>query len=354
LGEIDFQMDKNSNNKFTPLGSLGEFGLIEHLTNNLKMIHKSTIKGVGDDAAVLDYGSKYIVLTTDLLTEGVHFNLIYTPLRHLGYKAVIVNLSDIYAMNAVPRQITVSLTISAKFSLEHIEELYSGIRLACDKYGVDLVGGDTTSSLTGLTISISAIGEVDKEKVVFRSGAKVNDLICVSGNLGAAYMGLQLLVREKNLFESKSTDKPDFGTYSYILERQLKPEAGKNIIEMFRETEIIPNAMIDISDGLSSELLHICKSSGTGCSIYQEKIPIDDETYRMAEEFNIPALTAALNGGEDYELLFTIPLDKYDLISKRTEVHIVGHITEKSKGCRLILNNGSDAEITAQGWNALK
>ncbi len=347
-------MENTSNNKFTPLSSLGEFGLIDHLTKNLTSLHKSTVKGVGDDAAVLDYGKNYVVLTTDILTEGIHFNLVYVPLKHLGYKAVVVNLSDVYAMNAYPRQITVSLTLSAKFSLEHVEELYQGIKLACDKYGVDLVGGDTTSSKTGLTISITAIGEVDKEKVTYRSGAKINDLICVSGNLGGAYMGLQLLERERKLFEKGSIEKPDFGSYNYILERQLKPEARKDIIDMFKEIGIQPTSMIDISDGLSSELLHICKSSGIGCSIYQEKIPIDKETASMADEFNIPPLTAALNGGEDYELLFTVPLDAYDIIAVRPEISIIGHITDLNQGCQLILNGGSNVEITAQGWNALK
>ena len=346
-------MENKTNNKFTPLKNLGEFGLIDHLTKDIRTIHSSTIKGIGDDAAVLDYGKKFIVVTTDILTEGVHFNLVYTPLKHLGYKAVIVNLSDIYAMNAYPRQVTVSLTISAKFSLEHIEELYTGIKQACDKYGVDLIGGDTTSSFTGLTLRITAIGEVDKEKVVYRSGAKLNDLICVSGNLGAAYMGLQLLERERKLFEKGGVEKPDFGDYNYILERQLKPEARKDVIEMFKEIGVQPTSMIDISDGLSSELLHICKSSDTGCSIYQDKIPIEAETARMANEFNIPPLTAALNGGEDYELLFTLPLHTFEAISSRTEISIIGHITDKKQGCHLILDSGSEVEIKAQGWNAL-
>jgi thiamine-monophosphate kinase len=346
-------MDDKINGLFTPLSTIGEFGLIDHVTKDLTIRHKSTIKGIGDDAAVLDYGSNYIVLTTDILTEGVHFNLTYVPLKHLGYKAVVVNLSDIYAMNATPRQITVSITISAKFSVEHIEELYEGIKLACDKYGVDLVGGDTTSSFTGLTISITAIGEVAKDKVVYRSGAKINDLICVSGNLGGAYMGLQLLERERKLFEKGDVVKPDFGTYNYILERQLKPEARRDIIEILNEIGVRPNSMIDISDGLSSELLHICKESGTGCSVYEDKIPIDNETSHMADEFNIPPLTTALNGGEDYELLFTVPLAQHDNISARPEISIIGHISEKDQGCKLILNTGGEVEIKAQGWNAL-
>lgn len=337
----------------TPLSDLGEFGLIEHLTKDIKYRHKSTIKGVGDDAAVLDFGTKYIIVTTDLLAEGVHFNLVYVPLKHLGYKAVVVNLSDVYAMNAQPLQITVSIAISAKFSLEHVEELYMGIKLACEKYGIDLIGGDTTSSYTGLTISITAVGEVEKDKVVYRSGAKTDDLICVSGNLGAAYMGLQLLERERKLFEKGDVEKPDFGAYNYILERQLKPEARKDIVEIFKEIEILPTSMIDISDGLSSELLHICKSSDTGCYIYQDKIPVDAETAQMAEEFKIPPLTAALNGGEDYELLFTVPLNCFEKIAARPEISIIGHIVNKEKGCRLVLDSSEEVEISAQGWNAL-
>jgi thiamine-monophosphate kinase len=347
-------MNKESNNKFTPLNKLGEFGLIKHLTQNFKTSQNSTIKGIGDDAAVLNYGDKNIVITTDLLAEGVHFNLVYTPLKHLGYKAVVVNLSDVYSMNAQPRQITVSMAVSAKFSVEHLEELYTGIKLACDHYGVDLVGGDTTSSYTGLTISITAIGEVDKNKVVYRSGAKVNDIICVSGNLGGAYMGLQLLERERKLFEKAGVQNPDFGNYNYILERQLKPEARKDIIDILEKIKIVPTSMIDISDGLSSEMLHICKSSDMGCCLYQEKIPISDETEQMAQEFNLPGLTAALNGGEDYELLFTVPLEDFDKISEIPEITIIGHIAPKDMGCQLILNSGDEVEITAQGWNAME
>lgn len=346
-------MNKQTNDKFTPLNQLGEFGLINKLTSNFKSIHSSTIKGIGDDAAVLDYGNKFIVVTTDILAEGVHFNLVYTPLKHLGYKAVIVNLSDVYAMNAQPKQITVSLAISAKFSVEHLEELYSGIKLACEKYGIDLVGGDTTSSYTGLTISITAIGQVDREKVVYRSGAGINDLICLSGNLGGAYMGLQLLERERKLFEKEGIKEPDFGNYNYILERQLKPEARRDIIEILDRIGIKPTSMIDISDGLSSEILHICKSSDTGCSLFQEKIPIDTETALMAEEFNILPLTAALSGGEDYELLFTAPLDSFDKLSAIPEITVIGHINHTEHGCNLILNSGEEVAINAQGWNAL-
>jgi thiamine-monophosphate kinase len=346
-------MDKESNKKFTPLNKLGEFGLINHLTKAIKVTHNSTIKGIGDDAAVLNYGDKNIVVTTDLLAEGIHFNLIYTPLKHLGYKAVVVNLSDVYAMNAQPRQITVSMAVSAKFSVEHLEELYGGIKLACEQYGVDLVGGDTTSSLTGLTICITAIGEVAKDKVVYRNGAKVNDLICVTGNLGAAYMGLQLLERERKLFEKEGIQTPDLGDYNYILERQLKPEARKDVIDIFQNLNIVPTSMIDISDGLSSEILHICKNSETGCCIYQDKIPVVLETEKMAQEFNLPGLTAALNGGEDYELLFTVPLEDFDKISALPEVSIIGHISPKELGCLLVLNSGEETVITAQGWNAM-
>lgn len=343
-------MEEKSGNKFTSLSTMGEFGLIEHLTNDIQIKNDNTVKGVGDDAAILDYGNKLAVISTEILTEGIHFNLMYFPLKHLGYKAVVMGISDVYAMNAVPKQIVVALAVSAKFSLEHIDELYEGIKLACDKYGVDLVGGDTTSSLTGLTISITAVGEAEKNRVTYRGGAKATDLICVSGDLGAAYMGLQLLERERKMFEKADAPKPDFGDYGYILERQLKPEARKDIIEIFREMEIAPTSMIDISDGLSSELLHICKASGKGCRIYQEKIPINEETTRMADEFNLPPLTAALSGGEDYEMLFTVPVSIFEKISIKPEISIIGHITEKEKGCKLVLSSGSEAELKAQGW----
>lgn len=345
-------MEKQIQNKFTPLKDLGEFGLIDRLTSNFKCAHQSTVKGIGDDAAVLSFPDSEIVVTTDLLAEGVHFNLVYTPLKHLGYKAVIVNLSDVYSMNAKPRQITVSLAISSKFSVEHLEELYSGIKLACEKYDIDLIGGDTTSSLTGLVISVTAIGQVDAAKKTLRSGAKENDLICVSGFLGAAYMGLQLLERERKLFE-KGSAKPDFGMYSYILERQLKPEARRDIVELLDTNGILPTSMIDVSDGLSSEIIHICKASDKGCYIYQEKIPIDGETNAMAEEFNMPALTAALNGGEDYELLFTVALEDFEKVSAIPGITVIGHIAPKEKSCNLILNSGDEVEIKSQGWNAL-
>ena len=301
-------------NNDNSLESLGEFGLIEHLTKDIQLKNRSTIKGVGDDAAILDYGTKKVAVSTDMLTEGVHFNLMYVPLKHLGYKSVIANLSDIYAMNADPKQLTVNIALSGKFSLKAIEELYSGIHLACENYGVDLVGGDTTSSLTGLTISITVLGEADEETLVYRSGAKTNNLLCVSGDLGGAYMGLQLLERENEVFKVNSHMKPHLEGYDYILERQLKPEARRDVIEMFKKLQLKPTSMIDISDGLSSEIMHLCKASGTGCRLYEEKIPMDNQTKAMAAELNINPIVAALNGGEDYELLFTLPLDDYEKI----------------------------------------
>lgn len=309
--------------------------------------------GVGDDAAVLSYPDKKIVVTTDLLTEGIHFNLMYTPLKHLGYKAVVVNLSDVYAMNATPRQITVAMAVSSKFSLEAIDELYSGIHLACEKYGVDLVGGDTTPSLTGLTISITAIGEAPEDELAYRSGAKVNDLVCVTGDLGGAYMGLQLLERENEVFKVNPNQQPQLEGYNYILERQLKPEARRDIKEILKTLRIKPTSMIDISDGLSSEILHLCEASNVGCSIYEDKIPLDRQTKDFAEELNINPLVAALNGGEDYELLFTVPLDKYDLIKKEFDITVIGHITSAGEGANLITTGGSVIPLQAQGWNPL-
>lgn len=343
----------NETKKPTLLSELGEFGLINRLTQNIQLKNTSTLKGVGDDAAVLSYPDKKIVVTTDLLTEGIHFNLMYVPLKHLGYKAVVVNLSDVYAMNAIPRQITVSIAISSKFSLEAVEELYSGIHLACEKYGVDLVGGDTTSSLTGLTISITAIGEADQEELVYRSGAQVNDLLCVSGDLGGAYMGLQLLERENEVFKVNPHQKPLFDGYDYILERQLKPEARSDIRELLKTLNIRPTSMIDISDGLSSEALHLCKASKVGCSIYEEKIPLDKQTKDFAEELSINPLVAALNGGEDYELLFTVPLASFDVIKKEFDITVIGHITTESEGANLITTGGSVIPLQAQGWNPL-
>jgi len=340
--------------KQTPLSELGEFGLITRLTEKIQIKNTSTLTGVGDDAAVLSFPDKKIVVTTDLLTEGIHFNLMYVPLKHLGYKAVVVNLSDVFAMNATPRQITVSIAISSKFSLEAVEELYSGIHLACEKYGVDLIGGDTTSSLTGLTISITAIGEANEDELVYRSGAKPGDLVCVSGDLGGAYMGLQLLERENEVFKVNPNQQPQFDGYDYILARQLKPEARNDIKELFKTLDIKPTSMIDISDGLSSEVLHLCKASKVGCNIYEEKIPLDKQTKDFAEELSINPLVAALNGGEDYELLFTVPIVSYDLIKKEFDVTIIGHITPESEGANLVTTGGSVIPLQAQGWNPLK
>jgi thiamine-monophosphate kinase len=343
----------NERKKITPLSKLGEFGLIDHLTRDIKLVHDSTMMGVGDDAAVVDYQGKKMVITTDLLTEGIHFNLVYTPLKHLGYKSVVVNLSDVYAMNAHPRQILVSLALSAKFSLEAVEQIYEGIRLACNKYRVDLIGGDTTTSLTGLTISVVALGEVEKGKLAYRNTARVNDLICVSGDLGAAYMGLQLLERERQVFnESGKSIQPDLSGYDYILGRQLKPEARKDIIEALDEHQIVPGAMIDLSDGLSSDLIHICKQSGLGCRIFQDRIPVAEETDRASREMNMEPFIAALNGGEDYELLFTIPLNLHDEVMKIKDISIIGHITEKDAGMKFVTTQGGEIELKAQGWDS--
>ena len=340
-------------NKRTPISTLGEFGLIHHLTEGIQLENTSSKYGVGDDCAVLEYTNKQILVTTDLLMEGVHFDLTYVPLKHLGYKAVMVNLSGIYAMNGTPRQVTVSLAISKRFGVEDREELYAGMRLACEAHHVDIIGGDTTSSLTGLAISITAIGEADKEKIAYRNGAHETDLICVSGNLGAAYMGLQLLEREKSVFMGESTVQPDFAGKEYLLERQLKPEARGDIIRALAEAGIQPTAMMDISDGLSSELMHICKQSNTGCRVYEEHIPLDYQTAVMAEELNMNVTTCALNGGEDYELLFTVPLAEYDKVSKLKDIRLIGHITKPELGCMLITRDGGEMELKAQGWQAL-
>lgn len=340
-------------NKRTPISTLGEFGLIRHLTEGIQLENASSKYGVGDDCAVLEYTDKQLLVTTDLLMEGVHFDLTYVPLKHLGYKAVMVNLSDIYAMNGTPRQITVSLAISKRFGVEDMEELYAGMRLACEAHHVDIVGGDTTSSLTGLAISITAIGEADREKVAYRNGARETDLICVSGNLGAAYMGLQLLEREKSVFMGETAVQPDFAGKEYLLERQLKPEARGDIVRALSEAGIQPTAMMDISDGLSSELMHICKQSATGCRVYEEHIPLDYQTAVMAEELNMNVTTCALNGGEDYELLFTVPLADYDKVSKLKDVRLIGHITKPELGCMLITRDGGEMELKAQGWQAL-
>lgn len=332
---------------------LGEFGLIRLLTKTIRHVNKSSEKGVGDDAAILDMKGMKTVVTSDILTEGVHFDLVYTPLKHLGYKAVIVNLSDVYAMNAIPTQILVSIALSSKFTTEMIEEIYEGIHLACKIYNVDLVGGDTTSSMTGLTISITAIGTVSADMITFRSGAKKDDLICVSGDLGASYMGLQLLEREKKVFEKSGNLQPDFSGYDYLLERQLKPEARNDVIQLLADKKIKPTSMIDISDGLSSEILHICDASGTGCKIYIDKLPIARETWKLAEELNMEPITASMNGGEDYELLFTVPLTDYDKVSAMEGISVIGHITEKKDGKYIVMPDGSLIEIMALGWNSL-
>lgn len=339
--------------KRTEIATLGEFGLIRHLTEKIELKNESTVKGVGDDAAVLDYKEKQVLVTTDLLLEGIHFDLTYVPLKHLGYKSAVVNFSDIYAMNGKPKQITVSLGISKRFSVEELEEFYSGLQLACDIYGVDIVGGDTSASLTGLCISITCIGEGEKEKIVTRSGAKDTDLVCVSGDLGAAYMGLQLLEREKRVFKGEKEFTPDFTGKEYLLERQLKPEARKDIIEFLDKAGIVPTSMMDISDGLSSELLHISKQSNVGCRIYEDRIPIDYQTAAMAEQFNMNLSTAALNGGEDYELLFTVPLTAHDKVSEMKGVKVIGHITRPELGNYLVGRDGGEVELKAQGWNSL-
>lgn len=338
----------------TEISTLGEFGLIKHLTQDIKLVNPETKYGVGDDAAVLEFKDQQTLITTDLLMEGVHFDLVYTPMKHLGYKSAIVNFSDIYAMNGTPKQITVSLAVSKRFCIEDMELFYEGLKLACQIHGVDIVGGDTTSSVTGLAISITCIGTANKEQVVYRNGAKETDLICVSGDLGAAYMGLQLLEREKAVFEGQKEVNPDFSGKEYLLERQLKPEARKDIIEALRKEGILPTAMMDISDGLSSELMHICTQSQTGCRIYEERIPIDYQTAVMAEELNMNVTTCALNGGEDYELLFTVPLTAHDKVANMKGIKIIGHITKTEIGCGLITRDGQEFELKAQGWNPLK
>jgi len=340
--------------KRTEISQLGEFGLIDHLTKSIELKNKSSEKGVGDDAAVLSYENKKTLVTTDLLLEGIHFDLMYVPLKHLGYKSAVVNFSDIYAMNGQPKQITVSIGISKRFSVEDIELFYEGIYLACQEYGVDIVGGDTSASLTGLTISITCIGEGEENRIVYRNGAKDTDLICVSGDLGAAFMGLQLLEREKSVYDGEKNFQPDFTGKEYLLERQLKPEARKDIIRFLAEEGIIPTSMIDISDGLSSELKHICKQSGVGCRVFEERIPIDYQTAMMAEQFNMNITTVALNGGEDYELLFTVPLYLHENVSKIKGLHVIGHITKADYGLLLETRDGGEIELKAQGWDSIK
>lgn len=338
----------------TEIATLGEFGLIRRLTEDIKLENTSTQYGVGDDAAVLSYPDSEVLVTTDLLMEGVHFDLTYVPLKHLGYKSAMVNISDIYAMNGTPRQMTVSLALSKRFSIEDMEEFYAGLKLACAAHHVDIVGGDTTSSLTGLAISITCIGDAPKDRIVYRNGAHETDLICVSGDLGAAYMGLQLLEREKKVFEGQQEVNPDFSGKEYLLERQLKPEARGDIIRKLAEHHILPTAMMDISDGLSSELMHICSQSHTGCRIYEERIPLDYQTAVMAEELNMNVTTCALNGGEDYELLFTVPLADNEKVSQLDGIRIIGYITKPELGLALITRDGQEFELKAQGWNPLR
>lgn len=342
----------------TDISTLGEFGLIRHLTKDIKNTNESTLKGVGDDCAVLSYPNKKVLITSDMLMEGVHFDLVYTPLKHLGYKAAQVNFSDVYAMNGTPRQLVVNLALSRRFSIEATEDLYAGIRLACERHGVDLVGGDTCSSLTGLAISITCIGEADESDIVYRNGAQENDLICVSGNLGAAYLGLQLMEREKRVFESQpkgaEAAQPDFAGREYLIERFLKPEARRDIPETLRKAQIHPTAMMDVSDGLSSELLHICKHSNCGCRIYEDRLPLDYQTAAAAEEFNLNVTTCALNGGEDYELLFTAPLSDYDKLKAIDDIRIIGAITKKEEGAQLVTRDGQEFPLTAQGFNAFQ
>lgn len=347
------QLKSMNSEQQTEISTLGEFGLIDRLTRDFPLVNVSSKKGVGDDCAVMHYPDTEVLVSTDLLVEGVHFDLTYVPLKHLGYKAAVVNFSDVYAMNGHPRQITVSLAISSRFTVEHMEQLYEGIRLACQIYGVDLVGGDTTTSRSGLVISITAIGDAPADRIVTRSGAHDTDLICVSGDLGSAYMGLQLLEREKAASGGRSDFEPQFGGKEYLIERQLKPEARRDVIENLAREGIIPTAMMDISDGLSSELLHICKDSGVGCRVYEDRIPIDYQTAVMAEELNMNVVTAAMNGGEDYELLFTIPLHAHEAIKKIPGVKVIGHITKPSLGAFLITRDGVEMEIKAQGWNPL-
>ena len=344
--------DKSINT--TSIDSLGEFGLIDHITKEINVKNPTSVKGIGDDAAVIDMGDKYQLVSTDLLVEGVHFDLAYMPLKHLGYKAVAVNVSDICAMNGDAKQITVGLAMSNRFTVEALEELYSGINLACEKYGVDVVGGDTTSSISGLMISITVLGEIEKENITYRSGAKVNDLVVCTGDLGAAYLGLQLLTRENEMFKENPTIQPDLSGNDYVLGRQLKPEAGIKYIKILKELEIIPTSMIDISDGLSSEVLHLAKSSGVGITIHEDKIPVDYTAMNLANEFNMNPIFCAINGGEDYELLFTIGQEHYEKLKKDPDFTIVGFVTDKSEGNNFIANDGSSHPLTAQGWDAMK
>ena len=337
----------------TPLSQMGEFKLIDHLTKDFESKQPSTMTGIGDDAAVLDFTDKKTVISTDLLIEGVHFDLSYVPLRHLGYKAVVVNLSDICAMNARPTQITVSIAVSNRFPLEALEELYDGIKMASRYYNVDLIGGDTTSSQKGLIISVTAIGEAEENEIVYRNGAKENDLLVVTGDLGSAYMGLQVLEREKQVFEVNPNNQPDLDAYTYLIERQLKPEARTDIRELLSQLEVKPTSMIDISDGLSSEIMHLCKQSNVGCNLFEEKIPIDPQFISVCEEFNIDSTTIAINGGEDYELLFTISLDDFNKIKANPNFTVIGHMTPASEGTHLISRANTKIQLKARGWDSI-
>ena len=347
-------MLEDKNPQRTSLSELGEFGLINHITKHIKNQHKCTVRGVGDDAAVLAPSKMQTLITTDLLVEGIHFDLSYMPLKHLGYKSVMVNLSDVYAMNGEAKQITVSIAVSNRFPLEAIEELYAGIQLACETYKVDLIGGDTTSSTKGILISVTAVGKAEKDTLVFRDGAKETDLIVVTGDLGAAYLGLQVLEREKQVFQVNPNNQPDLNDYTYLIERQLKPEARRDIPKLLKELKVTPSAMIDISDGLSSELMHICSQSKVGCKIYEDKIPLDPQVISACEEFDLDSTMVALSGGEDYELLFTISIDDYNKMKANPHFTVIGHITEERQGMKLITRANQELELKAQGWNALK
>ncbi|MGB0896413.1 MAG: thiamine-phosphate kinase [Flavobacteriaceae bacterium] len=347
-------MIEDKNPQRTSLADLGEFGLINHLTQNFKITQKSTTKGIGDDAAVLDFSNKKTLVSTDLLVEGIHFDLSYMPLKHLGYKAVMVNLSDIYAMNATATQITVSIAVSNRFPLEALEDLYEGIHLAANTYNVDVVGGDTTSSKTGLLISVTAIGEANDADIAYRNGAKANDLLVVTGDIGAAYLGFQILEREKQVFQANPNNQPDLEQYSYLVERQLKPEARKDVPQLLKDLDVKPTSMIDISDGLSSEIMHLCKQSEVGCNLYEDKIPLDQQVISTCEEFNMDSTTIALSGGEDYELLFTVSQEDYPKIKANPNFTVIGHMTDVTEGMHLITRANEKIELTAQGWNALQ
>lgn len=346
-------MLKDKDEQRTSLASLGEFGLIDHLTANFKVTQSSTVKGIGDDAAVLDFESKKVVVSTDLLVEGVHFDLSYMPLKHLGYKAVVVNVSDIYAMNATATQVTISIAVSNRFPLEALEELYAGIQLAAKVYNVDVVGGDTTSSTKGLLISVTAIGEIEEENIAYRNGAKENDLLVVTGDLGGAFLGLKVLQREKSVFEVNPNNQPDLDMYSYIIERQLKPEARKDISSLLHDLEVKPTSMIDISDGLSSEIMHLCKQSGVGCNLYEDKIPLDPQVISTCEEFKLDSTMVALSGGEDYELLFTVSQEDFPKIKANPNLSIIGHMTQESEGIHLVTRANTKIPLKAQGWNSM-